>query len=325
MNGRPGNAGDSDTEERCDEGAEEQEGCENIRHSAIVSCDHLVVRSGLPAARIFWRGWHVLPSMGRLQDQRAIIHGGGGAIGGAIARAFVDEGARVFLTGRNTERVAQRAAELGPKASGARVDVLDMAAVQAHADEVAHGGGIDVVVNAIGVDHVQGVGLGELTVDELMRPVETYVRATFTIAKAMCRQLTAQRSGLMLTLSAPGGRLVGRGWLGHGAAFAAVEHASRLLAAELGPAGVRVVCLCPDALPEALAQGSHTRAVFGRVAQALSTTAERLLEERAKSAPLTGRLPTLAEVAATAVFVASREGRAITGTVVNLTAGARPE
>jgi NAD(P)-dependent dehydrogenase (short-subunit alcohol dehydrogenase family) len=100
---------------------------------------------------------------------------------------------------------------------------------------------------------------------------------------------------------------------------------TRLLAAELGPSGVRAVCVCPDAIPEALARGSHTRLVFGRVADAMGTTAEALLEQRARSAPFTGRLPTLAEVAAAAVFVASTDGGAVSGTVVNLTAGARPE
>jgi len=266
-----------------------------------------------------------MPVMGKLQDQRAIIHGGAGAIGSAIARAFVDEGARVFLTGRDRARVAARAAELGPRATAAQLDVLELPAVEAHADEVAREGGIDIVVNAIGVDHVQGVLLRELSLEDFMFPVTTYVRANFTIAKAVSRQMMAQRSGVLLTLSPPGGRIVGRGWLGSGAAFAAVEHMSRLLAAELGPSGVRVVCLCPDAIPEALAHGSHTRRVFTRVAEAMGTTAEQLLEERARTASFTGRLPTLADVAATATFVASRAGGAITGTVINLTSGARPE
>jgi NAD(P)-dependent dehydrogenase (short-subunit alcohol dehydrogenase family) len=263
--------------------------------------------------------------MGRLQEQRAIIHGGAGAIGSAIARAFIDEGARVFLTGRDRGRVEAVAAELGPRATAAQLDVLALGAVEAHAEEVARGGGIDVVVNAIGVDHVQGVMLGQLTLEAFWLPVERYVRASFTVAKAVSRHMMARRRGVIVTLSAPGGRLVGRGWLGHGAAFAAVEQMTRLLAAELGPSGVRAVCLCPDAIPEALARGSHTRQVFGRVAEAMGTTVEALVEERARTAPFTGRLPTLAEVAAAAVFVASTEGGAVSGTVVNLTAGARPE
>jgi NAD(P)-dependent dehydrogenase (short-subunit alcohol dehydrogenase family) len=263
--------------------------------------------------------------MGRLEEQRAIIHGGAGAIGSAIARAFIDEGALVFLTGRDRRRVERVAAELGPRATAAQLDVLALDAVEAHAEEVARGGGIDVVVNAIGVDHVQGVMLSELTLEAFWQPIATYVRSSFTVAKAVSRHMTARRRGVIVTLSAPGGRLVGRGWLGHGAAFAAVEHVTKLLAAELGPTGVRAVCLCPDAIPEALARGSHTRQVFGRVAAAMGTTAEALVEERARSAPFTGRLPTLAQVAAAAVFVASAEGGAVSGTVMNLTAGARPE
>ena len=133
--------------------------------------------------------------------------------------------------------------------------------------------------------------------------------------------MAAQGSGVILLLSVPGARLVGRGWLGHGAAFAAVEAMTRLLAAELGPLGVRVLCLRPDAIPEALAYGSHTGQVFARVAGALGTTTDELLAGRARSATLTGRLPTLAEVAETAAFLSSAGAGAMTGSVLNLTCG----
>lgn len=255
-----------------------------------------------------------------LKTKRAIIHGGAGALGRAIARAYVDAGARVFLTGRTLERVRAVAAELGDPAEAARVDARDADAVRAHADAVARGGGIDIVVNAIGIDHVQGVGLAELSVDDYMLPIETYTRAGFVIAQAAARHMT---DGVILMLSPPGGRLVGRGWLGHGVAFAGVEMLSRLLAAELGPRGVRVACICPDAIPEAFAPGSGARPMFERIAAAAGTTVEAMLAERARTAPVTGRLPTLADVAHAAVFLASPHARAITCTVLNLTAGAR--
>jgi 3-oxoacyl-[acyl-carrier protein] reductase len=267
------------------------------------------------------------PTTQLLADRRAVIHGGGGALGGAIARAVARRGAHVFLTGRREVRVAEVAAEVraaGGRAEYAAVDVLETAAVEAHGDAVARDGGIDIMVNAIGIDHVQGIGLAELTLEDFELPIATYARANFVAAKAAGRHMAARGRGVILTLSTPGARLVGRGWLGSGIAFAAVEAMSRLLAAELGPRGVRVVCVCPDAIPEALAR-SHTREVFGRVAAAVGATAEGLLAERARTAPMTGRLPTLDEVGETAVFLASDYAAAITGTVVNLTTGARSE
>jgi 3-oxoacyl-[acyl-carrier protein] reductase len=267
------------------------------------------------------------PTAQPLANRRAVIHGGGGALGGAIARALARRGAHVFLTGRRERRLAEVAAEVraaGGRADHAALDVLDASAVEAHGDAIARGGGLDIMVNAIGIDHVQGVGLAELTIDDFELPIATYTRANFVAAKAAGRHMAARGRGVILTLSAPGARLVGRGWLGSGVAFAAVEAMARLLAAELGPRGVRVVCVCPDAIPEALAR-SHTREVFGRVAAAAGTTPEALLAERARLAPLTGRLPTLDEVGETAAFLASDHAAAITGTVVNLTAGARSE
>jgi 3-oxoacyl-[acyl-carrier protein] reductase len=77
----------------------------------------------------------------------------------------------------------------------------------------------------------------------------------------------------------------------------------------------------PDAVPEALERPSHTRTVFGRIADRLGTTPQAMLAERARKATLLGRLPTLDEVAETTAFLASPRAGAMTGSVVNLTCG----
>ncbi len=92
------------------------------------------------------------------------------------------------------------------------------------------------------------------------------------------------------------------------------------LAGELGPNGIRVICLRPDAIPEALAT-SHTREVFSGFAERAGTTVEDMLAERARTATLLGRLPTLAEVASFAAFAASDSAGAMTGAIANLTCG----
>lgn len=96
--------------------------------------------------------------------------------------------------------------------------------------------------------------------------------------------------------------------------------ASRILAGELGPSGIRVVCLRPDATPEALAI-FHTRAVFDGVATRAGTNPEAMLADRAATGTLLGRFPTLAEIADFAAFVASDRAAAMTGAIVNLTCG----
>jgi NAD(P)-dependent dehydrogenase (short-subunit alcohol dehydrogenase family) len=95
-----------------------------------------------------------------LQDKNAVIYGGGGAIGSAVARAFAREGANVFLAGRTLgtlDRVAEEISAAGGSAEAAEVDALDESAVADHADAVAsRAGGIDVALNAVGILHVQG-------------------------------------------------------------------------------------------------------------------------------------------------------------------------
>jgi 3-oxoacyl-[acyl-carrier protein] reductase len=100
--------------------------------------------------------------------------------------------------------------------------------------------------------------------------------------------MVTQGSGVILTLSTPGSRMTGFGFPGYGVTCAAVEAFSRILAGELGPSGVRVVCLRLHAIPEALAV-SHVREVFAGFAERADTTVEALLAEWARSGPLLGR------------------------------------
>ena len=116
------------------------------------------------------------------------------------------------------------------------------------------------------------------------------------------------KSGVILTLSSSAAALSGRDRRYHltggfSTACAAIEGFSRSLAGELGPHGIRVICLRPDAIPETWG-GAHTET---RTYMENGTTL--------------GRLPTLEEVANAAVFMASDRASAMTGTIANLTCG----
>lgn len=174
-----------------------------------------------------------------LQDRIAIIHGAGGAIGGAVARAFARQGARVFLAGRTLgklEEVAKDISAVGGVAETARVDALDEQAANAHADAVAAKvGRIDVTLNAVGIPHVQGTGFADLSLEDYALPITAYTRTNFLTAKAAARHMIKAGRGVILTLSTPGSRMIGTGFLGYGVTCAAVEAFTRLLAADLGP------------------------------------------------------------------------------------------
>jgi len=259
-----------------------------------------------------------------LENKIAVIYGGGGAIGGAVARAFAREGAKVFLAGRSQAKlgiVARDIASRGGIAETAVVDALDEMAVGKHIDAVAaKAGRIDIALNAVGIPHVQGPPLAELSFDDFALPINAYTRTNFITAKAVALPMMKQGSGVILTLSTPGSRMTGQGFLGYGVTCGAIETFSRILAGELGASGIRVICLRPDAIPEALAT-SHAREVFTGFAQRASTTVEAMLAERGKTGTLLGRFPKLAEVGDYAAFVASDRASAMTGAIANLTCG----
>ena len=259
-----------------------------------------------------------------LHDKIAIVYGGGGAIGGATARAFAREGAEVFLAGRTRAGLARVAADIeaeGGRAHVAELDALDAAAVDAHADDVARTRGrIDIALNAVGLAHVQGTPFGELSYEDFAYPLAAYTRTNFVTAQAVARHMRKHGDGVILTLSTPGSRMTGVGFLGYGATCAAIEAFSRILAGELGGDGIRVVCLRPDAIPEALPT-SHARQVFSGFAERAGTTVEAMVAERARTGTLLKRFPTLADVANFAAFAASTQANAMTGAIANLTCG----
>ncbi|MCM5678954.1 SDR family oxidoreductase [Schlegelella sp. S2-27] len=260
-----------------------------------------------------------------LEGKVAVVYGGGGAIGGAVARAFAREGARVHLAGRTQARLDAVAAEIvaaGGQAECAALDVLDEEAVEHHASAVAEATGrFDVMLNAVGISHVQGTPLLELGYDEYAHPLEGYTRSNFLTARAAARRMVRQGTGVILMLSTPGARMAGGGFMGYGAACAAVEAMTRHLAGELGPHGVRAVCLRSDAIPEALGRHSHTAEVFRKAAQQAGMTVDGMLAERARSATLLQRLPTLQQLADAAVFAASDRAGAVTACLLNVTCG----
>src|SRR5215208_4318358 len=94
-----------------------------------------------------------------LEHKVAVIYGAGGSIGGAVARAFAREGARVFLAGRTKAKLDTVAAEIrshGGVADTAVVDALDERTVDAYVDAlVAHAGSLDISFNLISYGDVQ--------------------------------------------------------------------------------------------------------------------------------------------------------------------------
>jgi 3-oxoacyl-[acyl-carrier protein] reductase len=243
-----------------------------------------------------------------LKDKNAVVFGGGGSMGGAIARAFAREGANVFLAGRSPKNVQSVADDIRSSGGTAHTSVLDAhdpAAVEAYLGEIIDiAGRLDVSMNTINPNEVQGVPLVDMPLNDFLTPVTESARTNFLTATASARHMIEQGSGVILTLSSSAARESGPLMGGFSLACAALECLTRTLAAEVGHHGIRVVAIRPNLIPETKADVDLDQ--FQDLIDGTSL----------------GRLPLLVEVANTCAFAASEHAGAITGAVLNLTCGA---
>ena len=246
-----------------------------------------------------------------LEGKNAVIYGGGGAIGGAVARAFAREGARLFLAGRTLARLEEVAADIraaGGRAETAEVDALDERAVDAHADAVAsQAGSIDVCLNVISHGDVQGTPFVEMAVEDYLRPVATAVRTTFLTSRAAGRHMVRQGSGVLLAFGGSGDPPRDYYLGGLQVAFEAIETMRRQLSSELGRHGVRFVTLRTGGVPDTIPPGTEGR--------------EAIVEGIERETML-GRVATLEDVGNVAAFVASDRARTMTAATANISCGA---
>ena len=257
-----------------------------------------------------------------LKDKVAVVYGAGGAIGGAVARAFATEGATVFLTGRRlapVEAVAKEIVAAGGAAEAAEVDALDGAAVETQLRSVVERAGrVDISFNAVGIpdQDILGTPMAQLDVEAFLRPVTGYARSYFLTATAAARQMLPQKSGVVMTVTAVPARIGSALNGGYGPAAAAKEALTRDLSAELAPLGIRVVGLRPHGLPET----DSLREVFETKAPATGLSWEQFVAGLAATSH-TRRTMRVREVADLAVFMASDRASGMTGTNVNLSMG----
>jgi len=255
-----------------------------------------------------------------LKDKVAVIYGAGGAIGGAVARAFGREGARLFLTGRSqaaVEIVAKEIVSAGGSAKVAEVNALDEQAIDRHLRSVVdEAGRIDISFDAVGVPEadIVGVPLAELDADKFVLPITTYTTSYFLTARLAARSMIPNKSGVIMTVTALPARTGTSLNGGYGPAHAAKEALTRDLSLEFAPQGLRVVALRAHGMPET----STIRELFD--AKGAGMTWEQF-QEYIASTTHRRRALVLEEVANVAAFVASDQASGMTGTTVNLTMG----
>lgn len=193
--------------------------------------------------------------MKKLEDKAVVVYGDG-TVGGAMAKAFAREGAKVFLTGRTLTKLEAIADEIlsnGGAVEISKLDALDDQATEEHMNEVIKKvGKIDISFNAIGIPQrgIQGIPLTELSVERFFFPIATYTQSHFVTAKAAARRMVKQGHGVILMHTPNASRISPPFVGGMVPAWAAMEALCRSLSVECGQYGVRAVCLLTTGIPE---------------------------------------------------------------------------
>lgn len=257
--------------------------------------------------------------MTKLTGKNILIFAATGAIAGGAARKFAQEGAHVWISGRDMGRLQALADDIqaaGGQVNVAEVDATDSDAVQAYVDNVAQEAGhIDGVFNGIG-GRPSDLRYPQLsttqTLDDFMVPLQRIVGSQFLTARAAGGHMMQQGTGgAIVLLSATLSGMTAPFMAGISAANGGVEALARSLAGEFGMAGVRVNVVRGSGMPE-------TRTIQETVAGQVALTGN----PPSMSLPPLGRPITVAETVATAAFLMSDEASGMTGQVLTVCAGA---
>jgi NAD(P)-dependent dehydrogenase (short-subunit alcohol dehydrogenase family) len=257
-----------------------------------------------------------------LKDRVAVVYGGSGAVGGAVARAFAREGAIVHVVARHRaplEAVATDIRAAGGIAHVGLADALNPDSVVSHLDTaVAKSGPVKIAFSAIDWGDAQGQKLSDMSYQRFIMPVERGLKSWFNIGGLMARHMGDNGGGVILGITANAAREAYSEMGGFGIACAAVEHFLRHLAVENGPKGVRCCWVRSPGSPDA----PGVREAWLIHAREKGISFEDLHREYAKDTPLR-RIASLGQVADAAVLLASDLASSMTATLANTTGGAQ--
>jgi NAD(P)-dependent dehydrogenase (short-subunit alcohol dehydrogenase family) len=244
---------------------------------------------------------------GRLNGKVAVITGGASGLGEATARLFSSEGAKIVIADRQTDKGEALVRALG-NAAFARTDVTKEADVAAAVDlAVKQFGRLDCMINNAGIAGATGP-IADTSAELFASTIAIMLTGVFYGMKHAARVMAAQRSGSILSTASVAGIAGGHGAHSYTAAKHGVVGLTRSVASELAPKGIRVNAIAPGSVPTALTANirgdniDNARAVSAD----MSPMKEIILPE---------------EIAAGFLYLASDDGRHITGQVLAIDGG----
>jgi 3-oxoacyl-[acyl-carrier protein] reductase len=242
----------------------------------------------------------------RLPGKVAIVTGGASGFGEGIARRFAQEGARVAIADLNEDAAQKLAKELGGLA--VRADISRGPDVSALVQAVrAQWGEIDIPVNNAGIGH-KPQALDTLPEETFDRILAINAKSLFLTAREIVPAMKARKRGAILNIASTGGVSPRPNLTWYNASKGWMITATRAMAVELAPFGIRVNAINP---------------VAGETPLLATFMGEDTPEIRAKflaSIPI-GRFSTPADIAAAACFLCSDEASMITGVALEVDGG----
>lgn len=244
----------------------------------------------------------------RLENKIAIVTGGASGFGEGIVRKFVSEGAKVAIADLNERAAATLAAELGEETIAVAVNVADDGSVKAMADSVqADLGDVDILVNNAGVTHLPKP-LDTVTDEEFERVLSVNASGIFLTARHFVPGMKTNGKGVILNVASTGGVSPRPNLTWYNASKGWAITATRGMAVELAPFGIRVNAINP---------------VAGDTPLLKSFMGEDTPEVRAKflsTIPL-GRFSTPEDMGAAACYLCSSEASMVTGVCMEVDGG----
>ncbi|MBZ5602883.1 MAG: SDR family oxidoreductase [Acidobacteriia bacterium] len=242
--------------------------------------------------------------MFRLDGRVALVAGAASGIGQAAAKGLAAAGATAICADLNADGASATAAairESGGKAESIALDVTDEAAVAGAVQKI---GPIDVLVSTPAVNVRKP--LLNYTADEFDKVLRLNLKGNFLIAREVGRVMAAQKRGSIILLSSIRSVTVEPGQGAYAATKAGIVQMARALAAELGPAGVRVNCIAPGVVETPLTLPIKSKPEWYNAYAAKNAL---------------GRWASADEMAGPVVFLASDASSYVTGAVLFVDGG----
>src|SRR4051794_34344755 len=241
-----------------------------------------------------------------MDNQVAIVTGGGSGIGLAIAEKFVSNGIKTIIIGRSEEKLKTAQEKLGSLCSVISFDLTDLPGIPALVNKIyADYGEIDILVNNAGINMKKE--FTEVTDEDFQRIILTNVNSIFSLSREVVKRMLQKGKGSIINISSMASQYGIPKVIAYTASKSAIEGMTRAMAVELSPKGIRVNCIAPGFIGTEMS------------AKALNNDPER--KGKAMGRTPMGVLGEPSDIGDAVVFLAGEAAKYITGVVLPVDGG----